>query len=86
MKVGCIRWTTSVPECWGGQCVQFHIERPTIFPDDSGKREYSYVWINQQFILDKRSILDEATMSDIRAAELEHVDTNTVTGTVIYKK
>ncbi len=70
----------------GGQCIQFHIERATIFPSQIQKKEFEYVWVNQDFKLDPRSVLEKSSQEQLNAIPLEEVYHNAKTGTFIYRK
>ena len=70
----------------GGQCMGFHIERISVFPSEMEKGEYQYVWTNQNFNLDRRSILTPEELGKLDFIPLERVYRNEKTGTAIYTK
>jgi len=68
----------------GGQCVQFHIERKGIFPSDATHNDYRYVWVNNEFFLDRRSILSQEQQETL--PPLTQVYYNPNTKTTIYER
>ena len=69
----------------GGQCVPFHIGRSAVSFSHTSKRDYEYVWINQNFALDRRSILDEGQLKELEQTRKERVYSSQRTGTAVYK-
>jgi 4-amino-4-deoxy-L-arabinose transferase-like glycosyltransferase len=68
----------------GGQCISYHIDRTSLFPSEIKTGSYDYIWINQDFRLDKRSILSEEDFQEIENKNKELVYDNQKTGTKIY--
>lgn len=69
----------------GGQCIPYHIDRTSLFPSELKTNNYDYIWVNQNFILDKKSILDENSLKIVEDNRLTIVYQNNRTKTTIYK-
>ena len=67
-----------------GQCVPYNLERKSLFATDRNLGSADYIWINQNFRLDIRSILDEETLKSIRSKNYKITYSNKETGTIIY--
>ena len=67
-----------------GQCIPYNIERESLYANDESMRKADYVWVNQNFLLDKRSIFDEQSLKDLQARNYNAIYSNKKTGTVIY--
>ena len=67
-----------------GQCVPYNIERTSLYANDESLKKADYVWVNQNFALDKRSILDEQSLKIVQAKNFNVVYSNKKTGTTIY--
>ena len=68
----------------GGQCPQYHIDRTSSQPILENLPIVDYIWINQHFNLERRSIMDESLVKQIRE-EYELAYRNGKTGTDIYR-
>lgn len=66
-----------------GQCVPYNIERPSLYAENENFGKADYIWVNQKFILDKRSIYDDKTLDSI-ARNYNVVYSSRETGTIIY--
>ena len=69
----------------GGQCIPYHIDRASLFPSQLKTNNYNYIWVNQNFMLDKRSILNKEDLQIIESKNNELVYENQKTSTKIYK-
>ncbi len=69
----------------GSQCIQYHIDRTSLFPSDLKTDNYNYIWVNQNFRLDKRSILSKEYLQEIESKNKDLVYENQKTSTKIYK-
>lgn len=67
-----------------GQCVPYNIERTSLYLNDKSLNKADYIWINQNFKLDKRSIFNEAKLKQIQSRNYNLVYSNKKTGTLIY--
>jgi len=68
----------------GGQCISYNIIRQTIDPDINNLEKADYVFINQNFRLDKKTPVDDKLLSEIRKKS-DIVYKNEKTKTEIYK-
>jgi 4-amino-4-deoxy-L-arabinose transferase-like glycosyltransferase len=69
----------------GGQCIQYHIERTSLSHTKLKENDYDYIWVNQNFMLDKRSILSKEHLQEIEGKNKELIYENQKTSTKIYK-
>lgn len=69
----------------GGQCLSYYLNRQTLYPSEKNIAKLDYVWINQNFRLDKRSILDGNLLKIVEDNKLTIVYQNNRTKTTIYK-
>ena len=67
-----------------GQCVPYNIERASVYYGEDNLKKADYIWTNQNFWLDRRSILDESSLNSIKSKN-EIAYSNKETGTTIYK-
>lgn len=67
-----------------GQCIPYNIERTALYANDENLRKADYVWVNQNFALDKRSIFGEQSLKDVQAKNYSIIYSNKKTGTMIY--
>ena len=67
-----------------GQCIPYNINRQTVYPEQYKIKEPDYVFVNQDFKLDKRVILDDDILSEIKSKS-ELVYNNPHTKTQVYK-
>ncbi len=68
----------------GGQCIPYNLERTSLYFNEENIEKADYVWINQDFWLDRRSILDEDSLKLIQSKRYRLVYSNKDTGTEIY--
>lgn len=68
-----------------GQCVPYNIERKSFYASEENARGADYIWVNQDFALDRVSALDENTLRSIRSKNYRIAYYNRETGTTIYK-
>ena len=69
----------------GGQCIPYHIDRTSLFSSELKTNNYDYIWVNQDFRLDPRSILDENLLKIVEDNKLTIAYQNNRTKTTIYK-
>ena len=69
----------------GGQCVSYHMDRTSLAPSELKTNNYDYIWVNQNFRLDKRSVLSKEHVQEIENKNMELVYENQKTETKIYK-
>jgi|TARA_Y100000310_G_scaffold336415_1_gene420892 4-amino-4-deoxy-L-arabinose transferase-like glycosyltransferase len=67
-----------------GQCIPYNIQRTSLFSTDENLNKADYIWVNQNFKLDKRSVLDESSLNSIESENYKEVYSNKKTGTLIY--
>ena len=67
-----------------GQCVPYNIERTSLYATNENIGEADYIWINQNFKLDRVSILDDATLKLIQSKNYKVAYSNKKTGTIVY--
>ena len=68
----------------GGQCIGYNVNRQTSWPSEENIEKSDYIWINQNFMLDKRSILEEKLIKKIEEKS-EIIYNNDNTKTKIYR-
>lgn len=78
---------------FGGQCVHYRTERPTLFPSSryfDANADYDYIWLNQDFRLEPQSVLSEDNFkkieSEIKNKKVQLVYENSITNTEVYQK
>ena len=69
----------------GGQCLSYNLDRFTLNPAKENLNKADYIWVNQNFRLDMRSIPDEQALKLIQSKDYKIVYFNKATGTFIYK-
>ena len=69
----------------GGQCLSYNLNRFTLNPTKENLNKANYIWVNQNFRLDMRSILDEQALNLIQSKDYKKVYFNKATGTLIYE-
>lgn len=67
----------------GGQCIQYQIDRISLQPAPENLPKADYVWVNQEFRLDRRAVLDKDMLSKVRS-EGEIAYRNELISTEIY--
>ena len=68
-----------------GQCIPYNIERTSVYANEENLKKADYVWVNQEFGLDRRSVLDEKTLDVIEGNQkLKVVYSNNKTKTKVY--
>ncbi|MBI1935542.1 glycosyltransferase family 39 protein [Candidatus Woesearchaeota archaeon] len=68
----------------GGQCLSYNLNRFTLNPTEENINNADYIWVNQNFRLDMRSILDESSLKSLQSKNYRIAYLNKGTGTVIY--
>lgn len=68
----------------GGQCISYNIERQTTHPEVSNMEKADYVWVNQDFGLERTSLLNQDVIKELDK-NAEEVYKNKETNTKIYK-
>lgn len=69
----------------GGQCLTYNLNRQTLYPLEKNIEKSDYIWINQNFRLDKRSIVSKDILNLIDKNNFKEVYYNDITSTIIYK-
>lgn len=67
-----------------GQCVPYNIERTALYANGENLGKADYVWVNQNFALDKRSIFGDQLLKAIESENYSVIYSNKKTGTMIY--
>ena len=67
-----------------GQCIPYNIERTALYANDESLGKAGFIWVNQNFALDKRSIFEEQLLKDVQAKNYNVIYSNKKTGTIIY--
>jgi len=68
-----------------GQCISYNIERQTLSPEIINLENADYVWVNQDFRLERMSILDKDFIEELDKRNAELVYENKKTKTRVYK-
>ena len=68
-----------------GQCVPFNLERTSLYATSESLNKADYIWVNQNFNLDARSILSKEKINQIQSRNYKIEYENKKTGTIIYK-
>ena len=68
----------------GGQCLSYNLNRFTLNPTVDNINKADYIWVNQNFRLDMRSVLDEQALKLIQSKNYKIAYSNKDTGTAIY--
>ncbi|MBI1935298.1 glycosyltransferase family 39 protein [Candidatus Woesearchaeota archaeon] len=68
-----------------GQCVPYNIERASLYATGENIKKADYIWVNQNFWLDRISIYDESTLKEVQALNYPKAYENKRTSTIIYK-
>jgi 4-amino-4-deoxy-L-arabinose transferase-like glycosyltransferase len=69
----------------GGQCLSYNLERFAYQPFPDNMQDVDYIWFNQNFWLDGKSILDSKQLESFNELDTELVYENKATHTRIYK-
>jgi 4-amino-4-deoxy-L-arabinose transferase-like glycosyltransferase len=69
----------------GYQCLSYNIDRFSIMPGLEKATEVDYIFVNRNFRLEPRSIVNEEIFDIIRQHNFSKVYSNNATGTTIYK-
>jgi len=69
----------------GSQCISYNIERQTVSPEISNLERADYIWVNQDFKLDRRAILSKDIIQQLNQKNSELIYENKETGTKVYK-
>jgi len=67
-----------------GQCVPYNIERTSLYAQNGNFEKADYAWVNQKFVLDRKSIYDDKTLNSI-TRNSNIIYSNPKTGTMIYE-
>jgi len=68
----------------GGQCIPYNTHRQTLYPNTQNIEKADYVFVNQNFKLDRRTIIDDDLLSEIKSTG-DLIYDNEKTKTEIYK-
>ncbi len=69
----------------GYQCLSYNTNRFSIIPFPENIKKVDYIFVNQNFKLEGRSIVKGETLDTIKERDFEKVYNNPKTGTIIYK-
>lgn len=69
----------------GGQCLSYKFDRQTLSPKLENIDNVDYIWINQNFRLDPKAIVQENILLKIKENNYKLVYENKQTSTIIYK-
>ena len=69
----------------GDQCLAYYTQRGTLKPASENLKKADYAFVNQKFNLEKRSIIKEDLLGEVKKNNYEKVYENPKTGTSIYK-
>jgi len=67
------------------QCISYNIERQTVSPVKNNIEKADYIWVNQNFVIDRLAILSEDIIKELDSGNVELVYENRRTNTKIYK-
>tara|TARA_Y100000031_G_C7978986_1_gene273845 strand:- start:65 stop:550 length:486 start_codon:yes stop_codon:yes gene_type:complete len=67
-----------------GQCIPYNINRQTIYPKANNLEKSDYIFVNQNFKLDRKTIIDNNLLSEIKGKS-QIIYKNDKTKTEIYK-
>ena len=67
-----------------GQCVPYNTERTSLYANDENLNKADYIWVNQNFKLDRRSILDQNELKSVQSKGYNIAYSNSNTGTIVY--
>ena len=67
----------------GSQCISYNIDRQTVAPDAPNLKNSDYVFVNQNFRLDRRSIISNDLLREIKSKGTI-VYSNSKTGTEVF--
>jgi len=68
-----------------GQCLPYNLERTSLYFEEDNFQKADYVWVNQNFWLDRKSVLDDNSLKQLQAKNYNITYSNPETGTKIYK-
>lgn len=69
----------------GGQCLSYNMDRFTLSNNIENIDKVDYIWVNQDFKLDPRSILSKSEIDKVKSTKADVVYENKKTNTIIYK-
>lgn len=69
----------------GWQCLAYNINRATLKPTLENLKKADYVWANQNFNLETRSIVTDEILAEVKDKNYKKVYENKKTGTIIYR-
>lgn len=67
-----------------GQCIPYNIKRTSVYFSEENLKKTDYIWVNQNFNLDRRSVLTNEKLNLINSKNYRIVYENNITGTIIY--
>lgn len=68
-----------------GQCIPYNLERESWYITAKNIKKADYAWVNQNFALDRRSVLNDNDLKLIQSQSSNVVYSNKDTGTTIYR-
>ena len=69
-----------------GQCVPYNIQRTSVYLSTENLEKADYIWVNQNFKLDRRSIFEKQNLDLLQSKNYNVAYRNQKTGTIIYEK
>jgi len=69
----------------GSQCISYNIERQTVGSEISNLEKADYIWVNQDFKLDRTALLSENIIQELGSDDIKLAYENKETGTKVYK-
>lgn len=68
-----------------GQCIPYNIERTSLYANNENLNKTDYLWVNQNFALDRRSMLNNDELNLVQSQNPTLVYSNKETGTAVYQ-
>ena len=69
----------------GSQCISYNIERQTVGSEISNLEKADYIWVNQDFKLDRTALLSENIIQELGSDDIKLAYENKETDTKVYK-
>ena len=62
----------------------YNLERTSLYATSENLDKADYIWVNQNFSLDVRSILSKEKINEIQSRNYKIIYSNARTGTIVY--
>lgn len=69
----------------GGQCLSYKLDRQTLTPNMEAIGKADYIWVNQNFRLDPKVMVNRSILLEIEEGSYKKVYENRQTGTIVYR-